>query len=503
MRVERPGFSPLVLVAGLGALLAAAAGCKRSRQLPATADAGASASARPDLVCREQPDGCFYCAGRDLEPLPLEDDQSRPTVCNPKDEEDCIEFCSNVTADCALPWAAAPRCVAASDEEFQQALFLRQAADRPEVLFAGRVVDEAGHRIEGARVKTWVIRGASPTALADEATGKDGLFRLKLRAGPWSYALRVSHPGFASELVGRLVLDRIEKGGVPAAPRTFRLGPELSVRGRVADATTGAAVPGAGVRAFLAGEAALPAAEASTGEDGTFSLGGLSARRYVLDVTKFGWRPSRTRVPVTPPAPKVTLKIVHASVINLLVVDAAGEAEPSATVAAVLAAGAGAATVKFNWSTDGEGRYRQVATPGTYYLWARRGEMLAYPPVKLELADGQEAPELKLTLAHKGAHVTGRLALGDGVAKDLGTRVVLVGRSPLAYPKNAVAEVDRNQGFTITGVLPGRYELSVRSAATDRPMRIVSGPREVEVPVEPGTTVALEEPIQVRTQSED
>ena len=35
----------------------------------------------------------------------------------------------------------------------------------------------------------------------------------------------------------------------------------------------------------------------------------------------------------------------------------------------------------FTWTTDG-GRFAEEMSPGTYYVWARRGDTFLYPPEK-------------------------------------------------------------------------------------------------------------------------
>ena len=78
---------------------------------------------------------------------------------------------------------------------------------------------------------------------------------------------------------------------------------------------------------------------------------------------------------------------------------------------------------------------------------------------------------------------------------------LLFGRSPLALPRKAVGEIDHAGRFVVSGLLPGRYELSVRVGP--RVLPIVSGPREVEVPIEPGVSVDLPDPVLVRPQAEE
>ena len=74
------------------------------------------------------------------------------------------------------------------------------------------------------------------------------------------------------------------------------------------------------------------------------------------------------------------------------------------------------------------------------------------------------------------------------------------GRSPLALPRTAVGEIDSEGRFVVSGLLPGRYEVSIRVGA--RVLSITSGPREVEVPIEPGVSVDLPEQLIVRPQAE-
>jgi hypothetical protein len=408
-----------------------------------------------------------------------------------------------LTAECALPWMKRPTCVVGSDLEFRRDLFTRQTADLPEVTYVGKVVDERGKRIEGAKVGVWLARGAGQTPLMEESSAKDGLFRLRLRTGPWTYALRIAHPGYATEIVEKLPLERLEKAPGGGAPRVVALSPEHMIRGRVVDAASGSPVAGALVQALASPEDAITTGEAMTGDDGSFAVGGLGARRYYLNLSKFGWQRSPPRSPVTAPAQRVVLKLNRASVIQGLVEDADGEAEPNARVAAVLSGVPGTRSyIPLTWSADNDGRFAWDSLPaGTYYLWARRGEMMAYPPAKVELPEGESAPEVRLTLAHKGARVSGRVVTKDGQPPQSPIRVVLMSRSPLAYPTDAVSEVGPDGDFQVSGLLPGRYAIRVRSPS--RAMLLVGGPREVEVPVEPGSTLQLKDPVVVRPHAEE
>ncbi len=450
-------------------------------------------------MCLQQADGCVWCVGRDGEAPYLEAEASRPWVCDPKDSENCVEFCSALVPGCALPWVKGPGCVYDSEAAFGRALFARDATGRRPAAFAGRVVDEAGKRIEGARIRLWVVsRRNQPTELEGAVSGREGAFRLGLPTGPWSYALHVSYPGLAGEVVEKIVADKLDRS-VPGLPRVFRLVPEHPVRGRVVDAATGAPIEEARVLAARSVGDAIEAGATSTAADGGFVLGGLGQRRYFLRVSKFGWRLGTTKGPVTAPAGRVTVKLTRANVIRGVVRDTAGEPEPNATVIAVLSGVPGAPAVQYPLTTDAEGRFRQDHfSAGTYYLWARRGDMFVYPPEKIDLGQSQDV-EVTLVLTHKGARVSGRVLARPGLGLGKDGRAVLVGRSPLAFPRTAAAELGEGGRFLIAGALPGRYELHVRDGG--RILGIVAGPREVEVPIEPNSAVALKEPVVVRAQT--
>lgn len=483
--------------------------CRRSPDSAPARDAGPTAASGPGTLCVEQPDGCLLCDdGRDTETTFLDPEEPRPILCDPRDDEDCVEFCSRVQAPCAVPWAKGNTCKLGSELEYRRAIFLRDAAGSAEANVQGKVVDDAGRRIEGARIRVWVAGPGATTPIFDEVSGRDGSFRLKLPIGAWTYSLRVSAPGKATELIERLPLDRSgperneRADRPPAPPRLYRLGDELVFKGRVVDGSSGEPISDVNVEAVRGPDDAVPLGEARSGADGSFTLGGLEGRRYHLRVTKFGWRPLAAKATPAAAAPRVALKLGRASVIRGLVLDEDGAPETNATVAALQSGAAGAPNLPILWSTDGEGAFAQDRfVPGPYYVWARRGEMLSYPPEKVELSENRES-ELKLVLSHKGARVTGRVrpyagtVLGEGRA-----RVLMVSRSPLAFPRPAVGEVRAGGAFTLAGLLPGRYEIVIRDGL--RTLAIIDGPRTVEVPIEPDSAVALEGTIVVRGGLED
>jgi hypothetical protein len=469
----------------------AAPACRRSRGRSAAPNTSASTWDARDVRCVERAEGCVWCEGRAATPPLIEPDAIPPSLCDPKNPDDCVDFCSRLAPDCAVPWHPGPSCLLPNEQAFRREIFRRDTADRPEAAVQGRVTDEAGHRVEGANIRVW-FQG---TRILDEVSGKDGSYHLRLPAGPWTYSVRVSHPGKATEIADL----RIDRAGTTV--RNFRLGPESAIRGRVTS-TAGEPIAGASVHAVRSPDDLVDAGEATTGADGSFAIGGLDAKRYFLRASKFGWLPEMLNWGVSAPAARVAFKLVRTGVIEGTVVDADGDGQANATVVALASGGLGNTGSPIIWAADSDGKFAQDRfEPGTYYLWARRGDMLVFPPDKIEITATNLDVRTELRLGHRGARVRGRVVTRGGTPLDPAARAVLVGLSPLALPRKAVGEIDRDGAFAVGALLPGRYEIAVRVGA--RVLPIASGPRQVEIPIEPGATVDLPDTIVVRPQAEE
>jgi hypothetical protein len=469
----------------------AATGCPRDRSRSSPPNASTANVDMRDVRCVERPEGCVWCEGRGPTPPLVDPDAVPASLCDPKDQGNCVDFCSRLAPECAVPWRTVPSCLLPSEQEFRRDIIQRDTADRPEALVSGRVTDETGRRIEGAKISVW-FQG---TSIAEEVSGKDGSFHLRLRTGPWTYFVRVSRTTLATEIADL----RIEKAGTTV--HNFRLAAENVIRGRVVG-SKGEPIAGATVHAVRNAEDPVASGEAQSADDGTFALGGLDSRRYFLRASKFGWLPETLKWTVAAPAKGIVFKLARTGVIAGRVVDTDGEGQANATVVALLSAAFGATASPIIWRVDSDGKFAQDRFQiGTYYLWARHGEMLVYPPEKIEITDQDLDAEAELRLAHKGARVRGRVVSAKGPAVEPEARAVLVGRSPLALPRKAVGEIDRDGKFVVGTLLPGRYEISIRVGS--RILQITGGPREVEIPIDPAATVDLADTITVRPQTEE
>lgn len=135
----------------------------------------------------------------------------------------------------------------------------------------GVVLDKEDNPIPGARVRAW-CRRVQPCAVSVQADGH-GLFKLPL--GPGAYSVVVQADGFAEERA-EAVLQKMEH-------QTFRLEPAASLSGLVKLGAAGPPEKGATVvlYSFQTGHG-VRHYEATAGDDGLFTISGISSGRYTL-----------------------------------------------------------------------------------------------------------------------------------------------------------------------------------------------------------------------------
>lgn len=432
------------------------------------------------VACIRQQEGCILCVARHT---PAEVEERLRRLCNPKKTTECTEFCTTLAAECATPWRSGPNCLAQSEDEFRRQQFWLEAADRPSAELVGRVLDAESKKLDGARVEL----ADGPTVVAEATTGKDGGFRIPLRVG--SYTMRVSRSGYATQLeTVRLLADK-------APPfHVLRMSPEERISGHVLDGS-GAPVAGVTVLAVRVTADPLSVAEAQTGADGAFTLRGLDAHRYALRVLAFGYRAVETPR-VQAPATRVLWHLERTHIVRGLVTTTDGTPQAQAKIL-ILATGGGAESPVSAWTSGADGRYAiDGLSPGSYLMWAQKNDRATYPPMRVTLeAEDLEPLDVGLTIDHEGALVTGYVVDPDGRPLG-GLHVDLSPRWPLALPIALGAETGRDGKFSVDGLTPGRYEILVRQGP--RPLPLLEGPRDVEVPIEEGEEVDLDGKVKVR-----
>jgi len=320
-----------------------------------------------------------------------------------------------------------------------------ESAERVAVVLArgaaisGRVIDEAGKPIAGARVVA--TNASEPLPVVDPrrdgvVTGTDGAFAIAaLSAGTW-----------------RLTATAGERAPVTSVPLSVdgehaRRGVELVmtegavVRGTVLDAT-GAPVAGAEIRVVARGFVDWrPRRQAFSGTDGTFAITGL-ARRAVEVVA---WHDSGASAiaPVdlaATPKAQLTLALDVKGAISGTVVDRAGQPLGDAQVIAEPDWSGGMAD-RVAWSvrgvqqavTDQGGAFRFAGLPdGAYRLRAARP---GASEAALDLASSVTAKPgdsaVKIVVAADG-RITGKLQLPDATAP-LAFSVALGSSRPVAF----------------------------------------------------------------------
>jgi protocatechuate 3,4-dioxygenase beta subunit len=321
---------------------------------------------------------------------------------------------------------------------------------------AGRVVDEAGKPIKGARVTTAGVFDID-SMVKPVTTDARGAFQLPalepgtyvLAASDGDHAPARSQPVTVSDAPVTGVEIKMQEGGV--------------VAGTVVD-TTGAPVPFATVRVRGSGQQSYLAEprQASTDDKGAFELRGVA--RMKLDVRAEGETAASavTTIDLTSETAKRDLKLVLdvAGTIAGVVVDDAGQPVPEVQVNAFpdLLAGSKQDPALLSGmttdTTDGGGQFVIRGLPdGSYRLHAARSSRGRYQWGAQGVPAKTGDKTVRITLSAPGT-VTGKLVL-EGSNKPPALANVQLGHQP--------PQPTRPDGtFTITDAEPGTYDLHAR-----------------------------------------
>ncbi|HEY5923637.1 MAG TPA: carboxypeptidase-like regulatory domain-containing protein [Kofleriaceae bacterium] len=348
---------------------------------------------------------------------------------------------------------------------------------------SGRVVDEAGKPVAGARV---TYHGASDwSQQADERldgveTDKAGVFRFAaMPSGSFRFA--AAHPNYARGISGLVMLD----GKLEQREVTITVSAGAVVRGIVIDSTK-QPIGGARVRIGALSRRGMvfePPRQAYSDAKGAFELKGLSRRELSAVAIHETGASQNVDVDTTRgDVEGVKLVVDVTGTIAGIVVDPQGNPIEGAQVSAgpnFRTQGA-ADLSQFRLRgfpqelTDSAGRFTLVGlAKGSYMVFASRsqnaarGRMMANPDGGTLAETGKK--DLKLVLQPEGG-VKGKVQLADGGSPALFT--VQVGFTQQTFSGSDTFELD--------ALPPRKYELSVRGPAFQT--------RVVEVEVQPSKT---------------
>ena len=233
----------------------------------------------------------------------------------------------------------------------------------PEIVLRGRVVDEDGSPIAGAKVDfgrrpSPMFRGPlsmNSEAIREVAADENGQFRVAGLALGDEVVLEVQAPGFVEASVPLVRVD----ASLEVEEVDVRLRKAMELSGRVTDESTGQGIEGVGIRF----DQTIRGADASTRSDdkGDFVLGGFPAGAGILFVTAGGYERlerSLAEVPRTPlelvlrPEPEI-------DVLGVVIREGAPVAGASVSIGS-----AGAVT-------DVSGRFALKSSPGRVRLQCR------------------------------------------------------------------------------------------------------------------------------------
>ena len=333
--------------------------------------------------------------------------------------------------------ARAPRVAIAAGDARELPLALRAGG----VVVSGRVDDIGGGPIANATVE---LDGDAGVFAA--TTGADGAYRLGVPVGDFRSSAR--HDAYATAqkvhevISSALVLD-------------WQLVPAATVHGVVIARDTGRPVPHASVSSGYS-----IAHDATTGDDGAFTLTGLQPGIVRLRASARGYvTPTDAVVSVGPggDADGVTLIADPAFGIRGRVVDERGAAIAGATVT-------DSSEYRGSAPTGSDGAFELVGvTPDEYYLVGRSADAAAVANTRVRVVD-RDVTGVVVTMAH-GATLSGRVEPAGAATLHL---IQLDRVAPAGQPGVLASFVsgtaDDTGAFSIPHVLPGAFRVEAEGA---------------------------------------
>jgi RNA polymerase sigma factor (sigma-70 family) len=367
----------------------------------------------------------------------------------------------------ALTAASAPGFLPYAPELLHSTIHVDVARDRavrgitvflfPALEYGGRVVDERGAPVAGAKVRllgTPTGEQAIEKLETEWTTDRDGAFRFHAADDAVLEAVLGSARGWAlvddDVVLTRRLVIRI--GQAPARDAT--------IAGRVVD-EAGRGLADVLVRAEP--ETPRPSAEvratafAVTGADGGFLLEGLDRGAYRLAAEAEGRAPAG-RGGIAGGARDVTLVLDVGLPLAGAVAAADGDAVPAYTLLVMARDGARRELVLARSIVEPGGRFEVRVPPGEYDLIAAASGWAPSTPVTA--AAGTKDARLVVTA---GATLRGRVVAADGGAGISYARIMreAPGGGASAQPANAGTVTRADGSFELTGLPPGPVSITV------------------------------------------
>lgn len=332
----------------------------------------------------------------------------------------------------------------------------------PAVDHRGRVIDERGAPVAGAKVRLLGTPAGEQAIMGIEAletewvTDRDGAFRFHAADDAVLEAVRGAARGWAvlddSAAITRQLTIRI--GEAPARDAT--------ITGRVVD-EAGAPLADVLVRGEPEdppgrdGAAVRATAFAVTDEGGAFVLEGLDRGRYLLSAESEGH--ARARQGGVPGGARgISLVLAAGLPIAGTVAATDGSAVPAYTLLVFVRQGARRELVLARSVVDPAGRFEVRVPRGDYDLIAAPSGWAPSPPVTVAAG----TTDAKLVVS-AGATLRGRVAAaatGEGIPHARIMREALGGGAS-AQPSNAGTVTRADGGFELTGLPPGPLSITI------------------------------------------
>jgi protocatechuate 3,4-dioxygenase beta subunit len=341
----------------------------------------------------------------------------------------------------------------------------------------GRIVDDEERPLAG-RVRVEAYEGKALPAFAADLlaaeAGTDGTFALG-PVPPGPLAISVSAPRHSAARV---------EADVPGPGRAVDLGdvaldPGLAIRGRVRDPEE-QPVAGATVRATAQSPGGSGEAEAESGPDGRFELGGLGPGRYGVHASAAGYASGEATADAGGEPVEVVLDL--GGILSGRVVDAGGEPVEGAEVSARDESQPGGWRVFSGRSDEGDGRFSlRDVSPGRYDLEVRAGARGEASRAGVRVPAGRTT-DLGTVVLARGGVVRGEVVDAEG--RGIAGATVSAEREATIRTGRRETQTGSSGAFELRGLPAGAWFLAARhpSYAASAPLGVQVEPEDTAPP---------------------